>query len=234
MVVVFPTPPFWFAIAITRGSSRGAGRAPSRSALASERMVGVLIWTAGSGGALGTAEAYLDSTTRSDTVESTTKGVGSAARTTGGSLVTGWGVINGGGSTATGGGVGTCAGAGVGAGVGVRAGTEAGTGADASAGAEAGARDPGGNEGGRPLRIPPETGAPGQRGAAVRPRAGLGGLGSAAVGGVGEAGGSGGGEGGMGFTTISGSAGAAFSAGGVSPRSRRRIRIRQYFRFDAP
>ena len=46
--------------------------------------------------------------------------------------------------------------------------------------------------------------------------------------------GAGAGAGAKGVTTLSGSTGAAFSAEGVSPRSRRRIRIRQYFRFDAP
>ena len=41
--MVFPTPPFWLAMAITRGSSLGAGREPSRRLSASDRMVGVLI-----------------------------------------------------------------------------------------------------------------------------------------------------------------------------------------------
>ena len=40
MVVVLPTPPFWLAMAMTRGSSRATGLAPFSNSVASTRMVG--------------------------------------------------------------------------------------------------------------------------------------------------------------------------------------------------
>ena len=132
-------------------------------------MVGVLIWTAGSGGAREPLTRIWDSATRSDTVESTTKGAGSAARDNRGLACRRLGSDKRRGLHGHRWGSGSVRGAGVGAGA--WAGAGVGTGADASG--EPRGQGPGRERREEALRIPPETGAPDQRGAAVRPRAGL-------------------------------------------------------------
>ena len=180
-------------------------------------MVGVLICTAGSGGADGAADAYLCSATRSDTVESATKGAGSAAKTTGGSFVTGSGSNKRSGLPGHGWGSG-----------GVRRGRSGGGlgGSGVVGGSRSGDRGCGRNEGRRLFGFRPRQEGLIKGGRRFDYGWGLR-LGLRCCRRLGESEGAGGGEGGRGFTTISGSTGAAFSADGVSPRSRRRIRIRQ-------